>query len=118
MRQGNYTSSGLTLEEKKELESLRREVLHYRELELINNQNQLSEQKNSEDNSDSDEAEDVMDSYDEIEIEKKVDNMKKSSVKSQFPIRSRGSVSAEVYGIFNKKKNFCTKKNSKNSRTN
>ena len=110
MRQGNYTSSGLTLEEKKELESLRREVLHYRELELINNQNQLSEQKNSEDNSDSDEAEDVMDSYDEIEIEKKVDNMKKSSVKSQFPIRSRGSVSAEVYGIFNKKKIFVPKK--------
>ena len=34
-KQGNYTTSGLTLAEKKELEALRNKVRHYRELDSL-----------------------------------------------------------------------------------
>ena len=102
-RQKSYTSTGLTLEEKKELELLRLQVRHYRELDL------LKEEKDYEDNTDSEE-EDIMDSSEEVEIEKKLEKMKKNSVQPQASIKSRSSVSAEVYGIFNKKKIFEPKK--------
>lgn len=45
-----------------------------------------------------------MDSIEEEKIEKKIQNIRKSNNSSQISIKSRNSVSAEVYGIFNKKK--------------
>jgi cAMP-dependent protein kinase regulator len=101
-RQGNYTTSGLTFSEKKELENLRTIVKRYRELETFN--------KTQEENSDSeDDNEDLMNSSDEEKIENQVKIMK-NNPKSQFKKNTRNSVSAEVYGIFNKKKIFVPKK--------
>ena len=111
LRQGNYTSSGLTLEEKKELESLRNKVRYYRQLDsYIQKDDEI--QKNKDENSDSEEDDDIMDSIEEEKIEKKIQNIRKSNNSSQISIKSRNSVSAEVYGIFNKKKKFCSKNNS------
>ena len=69
-KQGNYTTSGLTLSEKKELETLRNQVHHYRTLDSYNAQS-IENKKNSEENSDSDESDDIMDSFDEEKIQKK-----------------------------------------------
>ena len=108
LRQGNYTSSGLTLEEKKELESLRNKVRYYRQLDsYIQKDDEI--QKNKDENSDSEEDDDIMDSIEEEKIEKKIQNIRKSNNSSQISIKSRNSVSAEVYGIFNKKKSFVPK---------
>ena len=108
-KQGNYTSSGLTLSEKKELETLRNEIRHYRMLDSFNKKS-IENEKNSEENSDSDESGDVMDSSEEEKIQKKFEISKSSNRQSQFSIKPRNSVSAEVYGIFNKKKIFVPKK--------
>ena len=108
-KQGNYTTSGLTLSEKKELETLRNQVHHYRTLDSYNAQS-IENKKNSEENSDSDESDDIMDSFDEEKIQKKFEISKSNNRSSQFAIKSRNSVSAEVYGIFNKKKIFEPKK--------
>ena len=76
MRQGNYTSSGLTLEEKKELESLRNKVRYYRQLDsYIQKDDEI--QKNKDENSDSEEDDDIMDSIEEEKIEKKNPKYKK-----------------------------------------
>ena len=106
-KQGNYTTSGLTLAEKKELEALRNKVRHYRELDSLKKKNGIESQKNLDENSDSDESNDVMDSSEEEKIEKKV---KKNTRLTQISIKARNSVSAEVYGIFNKKKIFIPKR--------
>ena len=105
-KQGNYTTSGLTLAEKKELEDLRNKMRHYRELDSFK-EKETENQKSLEENSDSEEIDDVMDSAEEEKIEKKV---KKNTRQTQISIKARNSVSAEVYGIFNKKKFFVPKK--------
>ena len=52
-----------------------------------------------------------MNSSDEEKFEKKVENNKTKTGTNTKPIKnSRNSVSAEVYGIFNKKKVFVPKK--------
>ena len=110
-RQGNYTASGLTISEKKELETLRNTVKNYREREKFNKKAE-QEQKNSEENTDSeDENEDVMNPSDEEKFVKKVENNKtKTGTNTKHIKNTRNSVSAEVYGIFNKKKVFVPKK--------
>ena len=105
-KQGNYTTSGLTLAEKKELEVLRNKMRHYRELDSFK-EKETENQKSLEENSDSEEIDDLMDSAEEKKIEKKV---KKNTRQTQISIKARNSVSAEVYGIFNKKKFFVPKK--------
>ena len=114
-RQGNYTTSGLTLSEKKELEFLRNSVKRYREYDSFTKH--LEEEgeentKNIEENSDSeDEKEDLMDSSDEEIFEQKVKQIIEENKPQSKHIRNtRNSVSAEVYGIFNKKENFVPKK--------
>ena len=110
-RQGNYTSSGLTFAEKKELELLRNTVKYYREIDSYNKKEE-NNKNNLEENSDSEQDEDLMNSSDEEKIEKKVENFKiEHDSKSKRPKKNtRVSVSAEVYGIFNKKKVFVPKK--------
>ena len=105
-KQGNYTTSGLTFAEKKELEKLRNTVKRYRELDEFH---KTEEEKNEENSDSEDENEDLMNSSDEEKIENQV-NIMKSNPKSQHKKNTRNSVSAEVYGIFNKKKIFVPKK--------
>ena len=86
---GGYTSTGLTLAEKSELEQLRKSIKRYREME---------EHATTKEEVVSDEdPDDVL--MDNTEIEKKRG--------SALP---RSGVSAEVYGDFNKKENFVARK--------
>ena len=70
-KQGNYTTSGLTKQEKKELESLRSTVKHYRDLErhnLASSRKEFDIQKElpiDSENSFSEENDDVMDEREE-----------------------------------------------------
>ena len=93
---GKYTSNGLTVDEKLELETLRKEIKKYREMEETN------ETDNIHDKSLSDEEEDDVDDH----IEKKVINAKARMTKQ------REAVSAEAYGIYNKKELLFQKKSS------
>ena len=111
---GNYTTSGLTKNEKKELEYLRLTVKHYRELEKHqlasfndNNENIKEEPEKSEESS-SEEKDDVMDAKEEEVINNKLINIKKSQVMKKSLI-SRISVSAEAYGMYNQKKKYVPK---------
>lgn len=90
---GKYTSNGLTVDEKHELETLRKEIKKYREMEETN------ETDNIHDKSLSDEDEDDVDDH----IEKKVINAKARMT------RQREAVSAEAYGMYNKKELFIPK---------
>jgi cAMP-dependent protein kinase regulator len=92
---GGYTSNGITIDEKKELERLRVEIKKFREME---------DHENHEDHEHSftDEEDDVDD-----HIEKKVINAQARLS------RQREAVSAEVYGQFNKKEAFVPKSISK-----
>ena len=86
-----YTSSGLTQQEKKELEFLRMEIKKYRQLDEIK----------IPDNFDFDKDSNVSSSEDEDEIDPnldKIDVIQKSTLKG-----GRISVSAEVYGVYLKK---------------
>ena len=99
---GRYTTTGLTMDEKRELESLRLEVKKYRELEqykILINDNNYSE--NTENSFDDELDDDVMDLEEEKNIQLK--NLNKN-------LSGRTSVSAEVLGLYNKKENFVPKK--------
>jgi cAMP-dependent protein kinase regulator len=103
-KKGGYTSSGLTKEEKLELENLRNEVKKYREFESAimeeHNEEDLSdeeEKENSVSKSHSDSQSDEEDVVADEEIKKR--QAKKSKHK-------RTGVSAEAYGKFNKKEDF------------
>ena len=91
---GGYTSSGLTKDEKKELEQLRIKVKQYREYEKHQNKKEEEEKSISDDDSD-----DIDPSLDNI-IEKMPEQKKKQS------LLPRAAVSAEAYGDYNKTENF------------
>lgn len=96
---GGYTSNGITIEEKKELERLRIEIRKYREME------ELEKNENNQNESFTDDEDDDIDDH----IEHKV-------VSAQARLsRQREAVSAEVYGMFNKKEDFVPKKINKSS---
>ena len=99
---GGYTSTGLTIDEKKELESLRLQVKKYREMEESKEEDQETPKEDIQ--SESDDEDDVDPEIDNI-VSKRISNpiMKKMSC---IP---RSGVSAEVYGVFNKKENFVAK---------
>ena len=95
-----YTSSGLTIEEKKELERLRVEVKRYREMEAHQVEKENKEEE-SEENSD-----DVL-SEEEKDVVNEIVNSKSSgSMKPIKKVSHRTSVSAEVYGLHNSKEDF------------
>ena len=91
---GGYTSTGLTIDEKKELESLRLQVKKYRALE---------EGKDAKEDNQSD-------SEDEDDVDPELDNIvTKINANPQMKKMSlipRSAVSAEVYGQFHKKESF------------
>lgn len=90
---GKYTSNGITLDEKKELEMLRKEIKKFRDLEETHETTE-----NILDKSVTDDEDDV-----DEHIEKKV-----ISAKARLT-RQREAVSAEAYGAFNKKEVFVPK---------
>jgi cAMP-dependent protein kinase regulator len=91
---GGYTTNGLTVDEKKELETLRIQVKKYREMEN-NNKEQESDKSFSDDNDDDD-------------VDKNLDNIldRMPEAKKKMSYVPRSAVSAEVYGQFNKKSDF------------
>ena len=110
-KQGNYTTSGLTKEEKKELELLRITVKHYRDMEKHNLASSQAEMDidiktpSISDNSYSEEEDnDVMDEKEEEKVNEKLSNIRKAQEG-----RARVSVSAEAYGLYNKKQSFVPK---------
>ena len=110
-KQGNYTTSGLTKEEKKELELLRITVKHYRDMEkhnLASSQPEMDidiKTPSISDNSYSEEEDnDVMDEKEEEKVNEKLSNIRKAQEG-----RARVSVSAEAYGLYNKKQSFVPK---------
>lgn len=90
-KQGGYTSNGLTIEERNELEKLRSEIKKYREMDADNQDNDDTKSQKSQE-SDDDEDDRVI----EIDITK---------AKARLSV-PRAAVSAEVYGNFNKKEDF------------
>ena len=100
---GGYTSTGLTIDEKKELESLRLQVKKYREME---------ESKKEEDQETP--KEDIQsESDDEDDVDPEIDNIvsKRNSnpIMKKMSCIPRSGVSAEVYGVFHKKETFVAK---------
>ena len=94
---GGYTSNGITIDEKKELERLRVEIKKYRELEENHNERTKNEDEHNKTLTD-----DEDDEVDDM-IEKKV-----VTAKARLS-RQREAVSSEVYGQFNEKKAFVPK---------
>ena len=98
---GNYTSSGLTLEEKKELELLRQDIAQYRKMEEADKAGEMAGAHIDDDESGSGSgSEDADDVLKEEELNKMQNKKAKNSVVK------RAGVSAEVYGKFNKKEDF------------
>ena len=87
-KSGGFTANGLTIEERLELENLRRDIMKYREM------SQNEKDINKEDDHSDDDEDDDDDEAPEI-------NLKKIPVVSK-----RSAVSAEAYGFFNKKEDF------------
>ena len=101
-KKGGYTSSGLTKEEKLELENLRNEVKKYREFESA-----IMEEHNEDDQSENDENDNsVSKSHSQSDEEDVIadEEIKKRQAKKSK--HKRTGVSAEAYGKFNKKEDF------------
>ena len=86
-KSGGYTANGLTIEERKELETLRKEIKNYREMSQHDNKKEEDVHSDEDDEDNEDEK---------IETE-----VKRSTAKEK-----RTAVSAEVYGNYNKKEDF------------
>ena len=98
---GGYTSTGLTIDEKKELESLRLQVKKYRALEEAQNDEEKTPIK---DESESDDEDDVDPELDDVV--KKINANPQMKKMSLVP---RSAVSAEAYGQYHKKEEFVAK---------
>ena len=92
----NYTTTGLTVDEKKELEQLRQEIQKYRQIEQGIGREQEIENNNSDLSGNESEEEDKLDKEFEQRLKKR----------QQKGHKKRTAVSAEVYGEFNKKEDF------------
>ena len=95
---GGYTSTGLTIDEKKELESLRLQVKKYRELE------EGKETQKDDNQSESDDEDDV-----DPELDNIVTKINTNPQMKKMSLIPRSAVSAEVYGQFHKKESFVAK---------
>ena len=94
---GKYTTTGLTVEEKKELEQLRVEVKKYRDKEAQENPTKDPEVLSESSNNESDEGDEKADADFDKKLAKRQQDKKGMK---------RVGVSAEVYGDFNKKEDF------------
>ena len=99
---GGYTSTGLTIDEKKELESLRLQVKKYRSMEEAKKEEPKGETKDDKSQSNSDSEEDDIDP----ELDNIVNKINSNPQMKKMSLIPRSGVSAEVYGQFHKKENF------------
>lgn len=99
---GGYTSTGLTIDEKKELESLRLQVKKYREMEESKEEDQETPKEDIQ--SESEDEDDV-----DPEIDNIVSKRNSNPIMKKMSCIPRSGVSAEVYGVFHKKENFVPK---------
>ena len=99
---GGYTSTGLTIDEKKELESLRLQVKKYREMEESKEEDQETPKEDIQ--SESDDEDDV-----DPELDNIVSKRNSNPIMKKMSCIPRSGVSAEVYGVFHKKENFVAK---------
>ena len=103
---GGYTSTGLTIDEKKELESLRLQVKKYREMEEAKKAEEKEDFKEEEKSqSQSDSEEDDVDP----ELDNVIDKINSNPHMKKMSLIPRSGVSAEVYGTFHKKESFIPK---------
>ena len=106
-KKGGYTSSGLTKEEKLELERLRTEVKKYRELESaiieVHNEDEDENEENSHHSASKSHSESSSSSSSSDEAEAADEIVKRQQKKQK---NKRVGVSAEAYGKFNKKEDF------------
>ena len=100
---GGYTSTGLTIDEKKELESLRLQVKKYRSMEEAKKEEPKGETKDDKSQSNSDSEEDDIDP----ELDNIVNKINSNPQMKKMSLIPRSGVSAEVYGQFHKKREFC-----------
>ena len=104
---GGYTSTGLTIDEKKELESLRIQVKKYREMEEskkeVTKEEESKEEEKSQSQSDSEE-DDI-----DPELDNIVNKINSNPQMKKMSLLPRSGVSAEVYGMFHKKESFIAK---------
>ena len=102
---GGYTSTGLTIDEKKELESLRLQVKKYRSME----ESKKSAGKNGTSKEDKDQSQSESDD-DEDDVDPELDNIvtriNNNPQMKKMSLIPRSGVSAEVYGKFHKKEDF------------
>lgn len=96
LKKEGYTSNGITLNEKKELEDLRKEIIKYRQME----EEAKADKDHDNDKSFSDDGEED-DIDDQIESKMRLSQARLS--------RQREAVSAEAYGTYNKKSEFIPK---------
>ncbi len=96
LKKEGYTSNGITLNEKKELEDLRKEIINYRKME----EEAKADKEQDHDKSFSDEGE-------EDDIDDQIEN--KMRLSQARLSKQRETVSAEAYGEYNKKSEFITK---------
>ena len=97
---GGYTSTGLTIDEKKELESLRLQVKKYRAMEEAKTEEGKPITKDDI-QSESDEEDDV-----DPELDNIVSKINSNPQMKKMSLIPRSAVSAEVYGEFHKKESF------------
>ena len=99
---GGYTSTGLTIDEKKELESLRLQVKKYRVMEEAKKE-EIKEEKEekSQSQSESENEDDV-----DPELDNIVTKINSNPQMKKMSLIPRSGVSAEVYGKFHKKESF------------
>lgn len=99
LKKEGYTTTGITVEEKKELEHLRKEISKYRQLQLDNKKEDDQDENEHDKSITDDENED-----DEKEADSLIE--KQMAMAKARMSRQREGVSAEAYGEFNKKSHF------------
>lgn len=97
-KEGGYTSTGLTNEEKRELETLRANIKEYRVKEKHEKGPVIDEYSSEENQSDNDNSDGDND------IDERLDN--NDYTKKKMSLLPRPAVSAEVYGEYLKKEDF------------
>ena len=98
-----YTASGLTIDEKRELEKLRNEVKMFRQLENHKKtENEFQEEASDDDDEDDVLTEEEQDTVNDIESQSQSNRIPANNQKRIH----RSSVSAEAYGFHNKKEMY------------
>ena len=114
-KKGGYTTSGLTIDEKNELQELRKEIKKYRELEKAISEAEEKNYTEEEEEDEEDENEEKENSKEENNTNKSQSEEEEDEIMNEEELKKkqqrkgknkRAGVSAEAYGEFNKKEDF------------